>query len=107
MSEVVAKLLPNDVDWIDPSSPNHFPGAFKWWRREEGGPPTRLTFLCPCGCGTPAGVAVAKDMNDRGGNHPVWQWDGNIEKPTITPSIQIIGGCGWHGYLTAGVFRTC
>ena len=27
-------------------------------------------------------------------------WDGNIEKPTFTPSIHIPGG--WHGYLTEG-----
>lgn len=43
----------------------------------------------------------------------VWQWDGNIERPTITPSINCIaekngqptGGCGWHGFITGGVIR--
>lgn len=33
----------------------------------------------------------------------VWIWDGNFEKPTITPSINC-GNCGWHGYLQAGSF---
>ena len=42
-------------------------------------------------------------------SNPVWQWDGNVEKPTLSPSI----GCGhrpdfhWHGYLRAGRFEAC
>lgn len=41
----------------------------------------------------------------------VWKWDGNLERPTITPSINCIshkedgeptGGCGWHGFVTDG-----
>lgn len=43
----------------------------------------------------------------------VWQWDGNRERPTITPSINCIaekdgkptGGCGWHGFITNGVMK--
>lgn len=35
-----------------------------------------------------------------------WQWDGNKESPTITPSILIRGLHGkpdlWHGFLTNG-----
>lgn len=31
---------------------------------------------------------------------PVWAWDGNKEKPTLTPSINVIGV--WHGWLRAG-----
>lgn len=74
------------------------PGDF-WWSG------VRLTFICPCGCGDVGGVAVGKDLNDRDGNHPVWQWDGNYEHPTITPSIRFLSGCKWHGMLTAGVFK--
>lgn len=64
--------------------------------------PERLHFLCPCGCGSTAGIAVK-------GEH-AWQWDGDKEKPTATPSILVNGrgqGCGWHGYLTNGVFQEC
>lgn len=43
----------------------------------------------------------------------VWGWDGNVEVPTITPSINCIsmkdgkptGGCGWHGFITNGEIR--
>ena len=44
-----------------------------------------------------------------GSGHPVWQWDGNQEAPTISPSILICVGDGfggrkelWHGWLRNG-----
>lgn len=43
---------------------------------------------------------------------PSWEWDGNIEKPTLSPSIKSLGGDNgktemWHGHLVAGVFVGC
>lgn len=39
-----------------------------------------------------------------------WQWDGNREKPTLSPSI-FVGmrdtPPGWHGFVRAGVMETC
>lgn len=32
----------------------------------------------------------------------VWQWDGNVSHPTITPSIDCHGGCGRHFVMTKG-----
>jgi len=34
------------------------------------------------------------------GGPRVWGWDGNEDKPTLTPSIHAPDL--WHGYLTAG-----
>lgn len=34
-----------------------------------------------------------------------WSWDGNIEHPTITPSINVVGI--WHGFMTNGELSTC
>jgi len=34
-----------------------------------------------------------------------WTWDGNRERPTLTPSIHCVGV--WHGYLTAGRLVSC
>jgi hypothetical protein len=31
-----------------------------------------------------------------------WNWDGNREAPTLTPSILHHSTPEWHGYLTAG-----
>lgn len=38
-----------------------------------------------------------------------WQWDGNRQSPTVTPSIRSLGGsrAGWHGWLRAGKFMSC
>lgn len=36
-----------------------------------------------------------------------WKWDGDEVKPTLTPSIQKLSGCRWHGWLQGGVFKTC
>ncbi len=69
----------------------------------EGGM-RRLSFLCPSGCGELCGVRVRDDGKNEGG---AWGWNRDADKPTTTPSIQIIGGCNWHGYLTNGVFVSC
>jgi hypothetical protein len=66
----------------------------------------RLSFLCPCGCGMLAGIRVV-----RGGSPydaatralGAWGWDGNEDKPTVEPSIDIDHG-HWHGYLKDGQF---
>ena len=34
----------------------------------------------------------------------VWGWDGNTDKPTLTPSIR---SSNWHGYLTNGRLVSC
>lgn len=47
--------------------------------------------------------------------HPSWKWDGNVTKPTLSPSILINDRYYkdpkrrevWHGYLKAGVFASC
>jgi hypothetical protein len=60
-----------------------------------------LFFQCPCGCKTMAQVAISLDDSN------AWMWDGNEERPTITPGISIIGGCRWYGRLTNGIFISC
>lgn len=59
-------------------------------------------FACP-GCGDLGSIAF-KPFD----GHPTWTWDGNRESPTARPSIlsdPAKGGCGWHGFLTAGRFQ--
>jgi Family of unknown function (DUF6527) len=42
--------------------------------------------------------------------HPTWDWDGNKEKPTLSPSIRTFGNKGmpdrWHGFLRQGKLIT-
>jgi hypothetical protein len=35
---------------------------------------------------------------------PSWEWDGNRDAPTLSPSINVINR--WHGYLRAGKLET-
>lgn len=75
------------------------PGLGKWWASPDG-EQRGLHFWCPCGCGELLGVRVA--------GPPAWTWDGNREKPTVSPSIlhTTPGGCGWHGFLRNGEFTS-
>lgn len=80
------------------------PGEFVWRPTNED--PSRITFACPCGCGAIAGANVKAEVQLGVVKQP-WGWNGDCEKPTLTPSIRIIGGCNWHGHLIDGVFQSC
>jgi len=61
-----------------------------------------IVFKCP-GCQE----ALAVDNMDEPGN-PHWRID--FESLSAKPSIYHLRnghGCGWHGYLTNGVFTSC
>ena len=34
-----------------------------------------------------------------------WTWNGDKEKPTLSPSIRVKKENGWHGFLENGVLR--
>ena len=71
-----------------------------------------IAFDCPCGkCGEKVSLGFKNPIdgskqvnNDRAS----WQRKGNtFENLTLTPSIQRMGKCRWHGYLTDGEFKEC
>lgn len=73
-----------------------------------------LAFVCP-GCessGNGTGLHMLP-VNANGVTSPSWDWDGNIEAPTVSPSIlthtkPYVDGKGTgicHSYLKAGVFE--
>jgi hypothetical protein len=61
------------------------------------GVPAHLYFQCPR---RPHRCAVALRPNKQP-NGASWEWDGNREAPTLTPSISC-GACGWHGWIRGG-----
>jgi hypothetical protein len=69
------------------------PGAIEL--RERDGEVKGFAIRCPCGCGDEGWIPVT--IGERG-----WQWDGNREAPTLSPSLQQLGPCKWHGFLRAG-----
>lgn len=67
----------------------------------------RFKSLCPCGCGSMSFLRVGRgEKPDREkAGEPTWQWNGDVEKPTLYPSINHIDH--WHGWLIDGVWRSC
>lgn len=70
-----------------------------------------FTWVCPCGCAAVHFVL----LNPPPGAHG-WQWNGDRERPTLSPSLGMhpkdgnaFDGSGyhWHGHLTGGVFEEC
>lgn len=50
-------------------------------------------------------LSVIQVQRGQQGGERVWGWDGNEDKPTITPSILVHGL--WHGYCRNGRFESC
>ena len=86
---------------------------------DANGAVTHIAYLCPCGRCNRFPSALPIDLGDQTGR-PKWQWNGDKNRPTLTPSIQrrlsIQGNaehgiepheCNWHGFLTDGVFKSC
>lgn len=63
----------------------------------------RAGFIIRCpGCNVPQALAF---RGIPGATGATWEWDGNAEQPTLTPSVHHVG-C-WHGWLTAGQWVPC
>lgn len=78
------------------------PGTAEWYANAYGNENAGLIYVCPCGCGNVSAIPVRLGEKVQGS----WQWNGDVEKPTLSPSIQK-KNCNWHGYLTDGVFVPC
>ena len=72
-----------------------------------------IMFVCPKGhrCGVLVGPQHIPRPNPDA--LCIWAWNGDKDKPTLTPSIDCVsekdgkptGGCGWHGFITNGVIQ--
>jgi len=88
------KLQPREFEYTEPGL-----------ARRLGG--DHLLFACP-GCGRTGAIRAA---NPKPGDSPSWDIaSGSLDDVTtltLSPSINCVGCCGWHGYLTGGVFKSC
>lgn len=68
---------------------------------------TRILLACP-GCGHVSGMSVGDPKPQQS---PSWLVGGtgleDVTGLTLHPSINCTGCCGWHGWLTDGVFVSC
>lgn len=85
------------------------PGHFAYFVGNANKETCGMTIFCP-GCGKMTALTFTNWSGNNPENPtPMWTWDGNEEAPTLKPSIVHAverGGCGWHGWLTAGEFHT-
>lgn len=67
-----------------------------------------LGFDCPCGCGQRCFIPFENPLDGgpatpTSSEHPLWKRTGEtFETLTLTPSIQRLDGCCWHGFITNG-----
>lgn len=69
-----------------------------------------ILLNCPCGNTAESHQLYVPFANPLDGGPPTqtganngWKREGEtFETLTLTPSIQRIGGCGWHGFITGG-----
>lgn len=78
------------------------PGQFAFGQEEGRG--DVIWFSCPCGCGSLSCLPVGNKFKPERSSdqRATWEWDGNAEMPTLSPSIHHIGH--WHGWLKQGFF---
>jgi hypothetical protein len=79
------------------------PAGCAEWLNDQTNKIDCLAYTCPCGCGSVGCIPVTIGEKVE----KAWLWDGNLESPTLTPSIQKCEGCRWHGFLKAGVWEQC
>lgn len=64
-----------------------------------------IAFRCPCGCGEEGYLPVRIPFAPATSSTD-WEWDGNAEAPTISPSVfNTAMPCRWHGWLRQGVWE--
>ena len=84
------------------------PGDFFILENEYG---RWMYFICPCAtqeCRRHTSILLYKEGQEKPNmiiKGSSWLWDGDMDKPTLIPSIQRNSLCRWHGYLTAGFFK--
>jgi hypothetical protein len=98
-----------NVDFLtltgDPCPPDQAPARFTF--RCVGHNRGRHPKLLPVNCANllianAAPHGIKRDPQGANGGRPQWDWDGNREAPTFTPSINCSAHCGWHGYIRNG-----
>ncbi len=94
-------------EWVRSRDRLERPGDFFW--QEEGGRPVAIVIRLPGNAGgSVAPIPITGDY--------AWGWDGNLERPTLTPSIwrnkrhpneEQDHPNEWHGWLRAGRLESC
>lgn len=79
-----------------------------WCLQPEDDGSAMFSYLAPDGVLNSSGVGNYDHLWVHTGDKRVgfWQWDGNVDAPTIAPSILHRGASSWHGFFEGGQWRT-
>lgn len=104
MSEVKAVHVDDTESVLFRDKSLNKPGEYSFYQSKDR-PIAGMNYVCPCDCGATGALDFRPHQS------PSWNWDGNKESPTLTPSVfrnsdKFPGVCGWHGFLTNGVWRS-
>jgi len=83
-----------------PQGAGEKPGDFCWGDLNEHG--VRYLYIVLPGYNRPDAIRTKRDVSD---GPRCWVWDGNEDKPTLSPSLHWVGH--WHGYLKNGRLESC
>jgi hypothetical protein len=79
------------------------PGDFQFQPvTQDGVTGEYLLYTCPRHPGSMCGVPLKPLSNPP--HNSGWTFDGNRDAPTLAPSVNCVGGCGWHGWIQAGTW---
>jgi hypothetical protein len=81
----IANMKPGDFFWLVEDPDPAAPGGYR-------------SFCAKYPDGSFASIPVKPTPPGHVG--PSWGWDGNLDKPTLTPSVHHVGH--WHGWVRAG-----
>lgn len=91
-------------------------GAFRiGWVKDGELRYRQFWIVLPCEGGELHGLPINApgEALPEGVGRPMWTWDGNEHKPTISPSVLTWRGEGtqrqevWHGFIKAGRAESC
>ena len=67
----------------------------------DDGTPEYAHFACPCGCDDILGANLIPQK--RVGGTSCWTLTAPNDKPTLDPSVRVVGGCQSHFYIRDGL----
>lgn len=82
------------------------PGAFTYFGMTPERGPVGMYYMCPCGCES---LGTLRFRTGKASDRPSWEWNGNVEKPTLNPSVNHLEADNtehWHGWLKAGKWES-
>ncbi len=99
---------PHDVNAGDGFTSERPAGSFAWVFNPHEHNQRYIVLRLPCPNHPLAILPVHRPGEvPVGGKHAYWQWNGNEDTPTLSPSILHHSVPSWHGHVDAGVMVPC